>query len=99
MNIGKRFKKYRLEQKLSQKEAADLIGINSYQLANYETGRSEPSIQILKGMSKVYKVSIDVLVGNKPRTRKKEEAQNFDTAEFRKKIESLLKDFDEMSSK
>ena len=101
MNIGKRFKKYRLEQKLSQKEAADMIGIKPYQLANYETNRSEPSIQILKSIAKVYRVSIDDLVGHKSRARKGqvEEQQNFDTDEFRKKLVSLLNDFDDMSKK
>lgn len=64
MNLGKRFKKYRQKVGLTQKEAAELIGINSYQLGNYETNRSEPSIAILKGMSKAYKVSVDDLIGN-----------------------------------
>ena len=56
MKLGERFKSYRLRRKLSQKEAADLMGIKSYQLANYETNRSEPSIEVLKAMSVVYKV-------------------------------------------
>ena len=64
MNLGKRFKKYRQKSGLTQKEAAELIGINSYQLGNYETNISEPSIAILKGMSKAYKVSVDDLIGN-----------------------------------
>lgn len=64
MNLGERFKKYRKKAGLTQKEAAQVIGINSYQLGNYETNRSEPSITILKKMSNVYGVSIDTLVGN-----------------------------------
>ena len=65
MDYGKRFKHYRKKAKLTQKDAAELIGVNGYQLGNYETNRSEPSITILKKMSKVYKVSIDEMVGNK----------------------------------
>ena len=66
MDYGRRFKYYRNKAKLTQKEAAKLIGINDYQLGNYETGRSEPSLDILKKMSKAYKVSIDQMLGNKP---------------------------------
>ena len=64
MDIGKRFKFFREKCGLSQKEAADLIGIKYYQLGNYETNRSEPSISVLKQMSRIYGVSIDQLVGN-----------------------------------
>ena len=64
MNYGKSFKYYRNKANLTQKEAADLIGVKDYQLGNYETNRSEPSIDILKKMSKVYQVSIDKMVGN-----------------------------------
>ena len=65
MDFGKSFKFYRQRAGLTQKEAAALIGINDYQLGNYETNRSEPSIAVLIGMSKAYNVSIDILVGNK----------------------------------
>ena len=65
MNLGLRLKRYRTRRGLTQKEAAEIIGINAYQLGNYETNRSEPSIKILKGMSQAYQTSIDYLVGNK----------------------------------
>ena len=58
MNIGKRFKTYRVKANLSQLEAAKLIGVKNYQLGNYETNRSEPSIATLKKMSEVYNSSI-----------------------------------------
>ena len=64
MNYGIRFKKYRERTGLTQNEAAKLIGVKGYQLANYETGRSEPSIDVLRAMSRVYNISIDLLVGN-----------------------------------
>lgn len=64
MNLGNRFKRFRQKAGLTQKQAAEIIGINSYQLGNYETNRSEPSIAVLKGMSKAYHVKIDTLVGN-----------------------------------
>ena len=64
MDLGKRFKRYRERKGLTQGQAAELIGINSYQIGNYETNRSEPNISILKKMSEIYEVSIDTLVGN-----------------------------------
>ena len=64
MDLGKRFKHFREMKKLTLKEAAELIGVKYYQLANYETNRSEPSISVLKKMSQVYEISIDGLVGN-----------------------------------
>lgn len=64
MSLGERFKYFRQKAGLKQKEAAKLIGINNYQLGNYETDRSEPSISVLKKMSQVYNVSIDKLVNN-----------------------------------
>ena len=93
MDLGERFKTYRLRQKLSQKEAADLIGVKSYQLANYETNRSEPSIQTLKNMSMVYHVSIDKLVNNVQLGSVSIEEQKVfeeEKALFTKKLEEIL---------
>lgn len=70
MDLGRRLKHFREMEGLSQKDAAEKIGVKGYQLANYENNRSEPNIATLKNMSKVYNVSIDGLVGNmskKPR--------------------------------
>lgn len=88
MNFGKRFKRYRQKSGLTQKEAAELIGINSYQLGNYETNRSEPSIAILKGMSKAYKVSVDDLIGNNT-----VESTEKGYSEDHQRIEKAIKEF------
>ena len=64
MDFGKSFKFYRQRANLTQKEAAERIGINPYQLGNYETNRSQPSLEVLKKMSKAYLISIDKMLGN-----------------------------------
>ena len=64
MDFGKSIKFYRQKAGLTQKEAADKIGVKDYQLGNYETNRSQPSLEILKKMSKVYLVSVDKMLGN-----------------------------------
>lgn len=92
MNLGNRFKSYRKRQGLSQKEAAELLGVKGYQLANYETGRSEPSIFTLKKMSRLYKASIDQLVGNYRfgPSPEEQEAYEKEKAAYHKKLQELL---------
>lgn len=96
MDFGKSFKFYRQRAGLTQKEAAALIGINDYQLGNYETNRSQPSLEILKKMSKVYSISIDKMLGNNVLRNKfeKEQSNNkqdyIDSAEVLRIIEEFV---------
>ncbi len=93
MNYGNRFKRYRLHKGYSQKEAAELIGIKNYQLGNYETNRSEPSIDILKKMSVIYEVSIDRLVNNvrfKSETPLNEDDKRIDMDEILKELNEMV---------
>ena len=90
MNIGKRFKTYRVKANLSQLEAAKLIGVKNYQLGNYETNRSEPSIATLKKMSEVYNVSIDALVGNLGVKKPKEVEEQVDMDELLNELTAVV---------
>ena len=97
MNLGRRFRIYRQRNNLTQAEAAKVLGIKSYQLANYESNRSEPNIKTLKGMSKLYQVSIDFLVGNSPLFESEQylnvekEEQDFET--LKKNLMEVLEGF------
>lgn len=93
MNLGLRFKRYRERVGLTQKEAADIIGVNSYQLANYETNRSEPSVGVLKKMSQAYKVSIDNLVGNKIESDQENNTVYKENEELLKTIKQYIDDY------
>lgn len=99
MNIGRRFRIYRQRKNLTQAEAAKVLGIKSYQLANYESNRSEPNIKTLKGMSKLYNVSIDSMLGNSAIFESEEyakiEAEEAKFDELKQKLESILKDLKE----
>lgn len=53
---------FRVKSGLSQKEAASKLGINYYQLCNYEINRSEPNLDTLVKMADLYGVSIDYLL-------------------------------------
>ena len=90
MNYGKKFKAYRVRANLSQLEAAKLIGVKNYQLGNYETNRSEPSIATLKKMSEVYNVSIDALVGNLRVKKPKEAEEQVDMDELLNELTAVV---------
>ena len=98
MNIGKRFSLYRRRMRLTQKEAAKLIGVKSYQLANYESNRSEPSLKVLIAMAKAYHISTDQLLGvtRKPLLEPNEDLineQEAERADLEKALKKLLKGY------
>ena len=98
MDYGRRFRNYREKKKLTQKEAAELLGITPYQLGNYETNRSEPNIATLKKMSQIYQVSLDRLLGNSTATTlapNPEDAPKIDLDEIKEQLEALAKKIDE----
>ena len=99
MNIGRRFKIYRKKVNLTQQEAAKYIGVKPYQLANYESNRSEPSLKVLIAMSKTYHTSIDMLLGNvkllEHTNVDQYEIQESEQKEFIKRLKALLKDFED----
>ena len=104
MNIGKRFKSYRIKANLSQLEAAKLIGVKNYQLGNYETNRSEPSVDILKKMSQTYHVSLDKMLGNNWVSRDagaigNDNDEYIDTDELIKKLNEFIADIDKAKKK
>ena len=105
MDYGKSFKFYRQKANLTQKEAAVLIGVKDYQLGNYETNRSQPSLDILVKMSKVYLVSIDRMLGNNMLRNKQEKEHPFkneeyiDIKEIIKTLEEYAKQVDKSDKK
>lgn len=52
----------RINKKLTQKEAAFLIGINACTLSNYERGLSFPDVPTIKKMELVYEVEYKDLI-------------------------------------
>lgn len=59
-----RLKELREEVELNQEEVAKKISVTRATYSNYEIGRTEPSISILKDIANFYNVSIDYLCGN-----------------------------------
>ena len=52
----------RVNQKLSQKQAGEAIGVSRDTIQNYETGKTIPSWDKVQMIEKVYKISADYLI-------------------------------------
>ena len=59
-----RLKEIRTEKRLTQQEAADLLGCPRYAYARYERGEREPSIDMLIQLAHCFNVTVDYLIGN-----------------------------------
>ena len=46
----------RVNRRLNQKEAAELIGISVKTLQNYESGKCFPNVPIIKNIERVYQI-------------------------------------------
>lgn len=55
---------YRKRAGLTQKQVGDYIGISSQAVSKWEKGQSEPDVQSLRSLAKLYNVTVDELVGN-----------------------------------
>ncbi len=63
--LGKRLKELREERNLTQKQLADMLGINSVTYLHYEKDQREPPLSLLVDIAKFYDVSVDYLLGIK----------------------------------
>ena len=80
------FRFYRQRCGLPQKVAAEKLNITPVTLCFYESGKTEPNIEILIKMSKLYNVSIDDLVQFKPTQN-----QSPDMQEYKSVLSEMLK--------
>ena len=61
--LGERLKELREERKLTQKQLAQQLGLNSVTYLHYEKSQREPPLTILASMAKFFDVSTDYLLG------------------------------------
>ena len=61
-NLGNKLKTSRVNNNLSRKQAAELIGITPSMIGLYETGERLPSLPVIVKLATHYKVSIDYLL-------------------------------------
>lgn len=58
-NIGSKLKTLRKGRKLTQEQAAEMLGITRATVSNYEVGRRSPHISELKRIGEFYGVGLD----------------------------------------
>lgn len=61
--LGKRLKKARENKRLTQVEAAKILGISNGTLSGYERNYRDPDTAILEKMAELYEVNVDWLLG------------------------------------
>lgn len=68
--IGKFIKEKRIDNKLSQKELADALGVTPQAVSKWENGKNLPDMTVLTEMSKLFNVSIEeIICGKKTKKR------------------------------
>ena len=64
IKIGENIQALRKEKHLTQEELAEVFGVTSQSISKWELGETSPDIKQAKELSKIFKVSLDELVGN-----------------------------------
>ena len=62
--FGERLKKLRIENKLSQDELAEKLGVSAQAVSKWERGKSTPDLAVIVPMAKLLRISTDRLLGN-----------------------------------
>ncbi|MBQ8732930.1 MAG: helix-turn-helix transcriptional regulator [Anaerotignum sp.] len=70
--FAKNLKKYRKMKNISQEKLGKSLNYGSTAIANYESGRNEPSLDSLIKIAEVLDVTIDDLLGMKRKTGEKQ---------------------------
>lgn len=63
VNMGEKLRSLRIENKLTQKQVADRIGLAISAVSSYEAGTRYPSYESLIKLSRMFHVSTDYLLG------------------------------------
>ena len=84
-DFAKNLKFYRKQKKYSQKELAEKLNYGYTAIANYESGRNEPSLDDLIALAKALDVTVDELVGVKPETMELKVLSAFKKIDIHKK--------------
>jgi len=92
--LGKRLKEARDNKKLTQLDAAKILGISNGTLSGYERNYRDPDTTMLEKMAELYEVKVDWLLG---RTNESDSKWNSKLPELNAKDErDIKKDLDNM---
>ena len=62
MSFSRRLAKIRKDKKLTQQQMADTIGIHVSQIKRYESGDTQPSLEVLRKIALALNISADMLL-------------------------------------
>ena len=62
-NFTDRLKQLRVQNNITQKKLADILNVSQNAVYNWENGKCEPSIDMLKKIANYFDVSFDYLIG------------------------------------
>jgi transcriptional regulator with XRE-family HTH domain len=62
MSFGKRLAELRKQRGLTQMQVCELVGIHVAQMRNYEAGRSQPTLEVIRKLALTLGVTADELV-------------------------------------
>ena len=84
-DFAKNLKRYRKQKKYSQKDLAEKLNYGYTAVANYESGRNEPSLDVLIALARALDVTVDELVGMKLETAEAQVLSAFKKIDAHKK--------------
>ena len=61
-SLSSKLKAYRLYVKMTQQAVADALDVDRSTYSYYETGKTEPSVETLYRIAKLFNTSVDILV-------------------------------------
>lgn len=73
MRLGEKFKKYRKERRLSQREVAEKLNVTRQVVSHWECDFTIPDIQILQQLAEIYEVDIEEMLQEESSDTKNEE--------------------------
>ena len=62
MEIGNKIKSYRENRKMTQKDVAEILGVEPATISKYELNMIEPNIESLKNLAETFEITIDKLL-------------------------------------
>lgn len=65
MGIGSKIKEYRELNKMTQKDIAEILGVEPETISKYEAGTIEPNIESLKRLAETFNITVDELINDK----------------------------------
>ena len=65
--IGKTIKKYRVKIGMTQDQLAEKLCVTRQAVSNWETGKTQPSIETLTALSALFDISVEALIYGKTR--------------------------------